>query len=240
MFLHFIEPVNKTLHKIIIAVDGYASTGKSTLARQLAKAVNYTYVDTGAMYRAITLFFLQHKIDTKNTTAINNGLKKIDIAFISDTEGDKQLTQLNGKVVETEIRSMEVANFVSEVSAIKEVRVFLVAVQQKMGANKGIVMDGRDIGTVVFPKAELKLFITANVEERAKRRFYEMRELGITTTLEEVKTNLQSRDLKDTTRKHSPLKKADDAIEIDNTHLTVNDQLNKAVDLFKQKINTYI
>jgi len=240
LFLHFIEPVNKTLHKIIIAVDGYASTGKSTLARQLAKAVNYTYVDTGAMYRAITLFFLQHKIDTKNTTAINNGLKKIDIAFISDTEGDKQLTQLNGKVVETEIRSMEVANFVSEVSAIKEVRVFLVAVQQKMGANKGIVMDGRDIGTVVFPKAELKLFITANVEERAKRRFYEMRELGITTTLEEVKTNLQSRDLKDTTRKHSPLKKADDAIEIDNTHLTVNDQLNKAVDLFKQKINTYI
>lgn len=240
MFLHFIEPVNKTLHKIIIAVDGYASTGKSTLARQLAKAVNYTYVDTGAMYRAITLFFLQHKIDTKNTTAINNGLKKIDIAFISDTEGDKQLTQLNGKVVETEIRSMEVANFVSEVSAIKEVRVFLVAVQQKMGANKGIVMDGRDIGTVVFPKAELKLFITANVEERAKRRFYEMRELGITTTLEEVKTNLQSRDLKDTTRKHSPLKKADDAIEIDNTHLTVNDQLNKAVNLFKQKINAYI
>jgi len=240
LFLHFIEPVNKTLHKIIIAVDGYASTGKSTLARQLAKAVNYTYVDTGAMYRAITLFFLQHKIDTKNTTAINNGLKKIDIAFISDTEGDKQLTQLNGKVVETEIRSMEVANFVSEVSAIKEVRVFLVAVQQKMGANKGIVMDGRDIGTVVFPKAELKLFITANVEERAKRRFYEMRELGITTTLEEVKTNLQSRDLKDTTRKHSPLKKADDAIEIDNTHLTVNDQLNKAVNLFKQKINAYI
>ena len=240
MFLHFIKSVNKTLHKIIIAVDGYASTGKSTLARQLAKAVNYTYVDTGAMYRAITLYFLQHKVDTKNTTAINNILTKIDIDFISNSKGDKQLTQLNGKVVETEIRSMEVANFVSEVSAIKEVRFFLVALQQKMGVNKGIVMDGRDIGTVVFPNAELKLFITANVDERARRRFYEMRELGITTTLEEVKTNLQSRDLKDTTRKHSPLKKADDAIEIDNTHLTVNDQLNKAVDLFKQKINTYI
>lgn len=236
MFLHFIEPVNTVQHKIIIAVDGYASTGKSTLARQLAKAINYTYIDTGAMYRAITYYFLQNKINTKDAKAIEKTLQNISITFIKNEGNDKQITQLNGQTIEAEIRDMEVSNYVSEVSAIKAVRDFLVANQQKLGAKKGIVMDGRDIGTVVFPNAELKIFVTANVDERARRRFYEMRELGITTTLEDVKRNLQSRDLKDTSRKHSPLKKAADAIEIDNTHLSVSEQLAKAVGFYREKI----
>lgn len=236
MLFQFIDTVQQ---KIIVAVDGYASTGKSTLARQLAKAINYVYIDTGAMYRAITFYFLQKNVDIKDEKVVIDALQKIQITFKNDEALEKQLTQLNGAIIETEIRDLEVSNFVSEVSAIKTVRAFLVAEQQKMGIEKGIVMDGRDIGTVVFPNAELKLFITANIEERAKRRFYEMRELGINTTLEDVKTNVQSRDLKDTTRKHSPLKKAIDAIEIDNTHLTVNEQLEKAIALFKQKINTF-
>lgn len=191
------------------------------------------------MYRAVTFYFLQNNVNVKDEKQVDNTLNNLHISFKNDLATEKQLTELNGVIVEAEIRNMEVANFVSEVSAIKAVRSFLVAEQQKMGKYKGIVMDGRDIGTVVFPAAELKLFIIANIEERAKRRFYEMRELGITTTLEEVKTNVQSRDLKDTTRKHSPLKKAVDAIEIDNTHLTVKEQLEKAVELFKQKINTF-
>jgi len=236
LFLHFIKPVNTLQHKIIIAVDGYASTGKSTLARQLAKAVNYTYIDTGAMYRAITYYFLQKKINTKDAAAVEKALQQISITFVKEKASEKQITQLNGQVVEAEIRDIEVTNYVSEISAIKAVRDFLVANQQKLGTEKGIVMDGRDIGTVVFPNAELKLFITANVDERARRRFYEMREMGIVTTLEEVKKNLESRDFKDTSRKHSPLKKATDAIEIDNTHLTVSEQLEKAVGFFNQKV----
>jgi len=236
LFLHFIKPVNTLQHKIIIAVDGYASTGKSTLARQLAKAVNYTYIDTGAMYRAITYYFLQKKINTKDAAAVEKALQQISITFVKEKASEKQITQLNGQVVEAEIRDIEVTNYVSEISAIKAVRDFLVANQQKLGTEKGIVMDGRDIGTVVFPNAELKLFITANVDERARRRFYEMREMGIVTTLEEVKKNLESRDFKDTSRKHSPLKKAIDAIEIDNTHLTVSEQLEKAVGFFNQKV----
>lgn len=237
MFLHFIELVNKVKHKIIIAVDGYASTGKSTLARQLAKAIDYVYIDTGAMYRAITFYCLQNNIILKDEKAVYAALQKVQINFKTDEATGRQLTQLNGQIIEAEIRNMEVSNLVSEVSAIKAVRTFLVTEQQKMGKAKGIVMDGRDIGTVVFPKAELKLFITANIEERAKRRFYEMRELGITTTLAAVKKNVQSRDLKDTTRKHSPLKKAVDAIEIDNTNLTVKEQLEKAVELFKRRVD---
>jgi len=192
------------------------------------------------MYRAITLYFLQNKVDTKSAIYIEDALQKIHIDFINDEENNKQLTQLNGEIVETELRNMEVSDYVSQVSAIKAVREFLVAQQQKMGVEKGIVMDGRDIGTVVFPNAELKLFITADVEERAKRRFYEMRELGIIATLDDVKRNLKSRDLKDTTRKHSPLKKAKDAIEIDNTKMTISEQLDMAVDLFQRKINTSV
>lgn len=233
LLFHFI---NTSQQKIIIAVDGYASTGKSTLARQLADAINYIYIDTGAMYRAITLYFLQNKVDINTVKAVEDALQKIHINFINDDKSNKQLTQLNGEIVETELRTMEVSDFVSEVSAIKAVRKFLVAQQQKMGAEKGIVMDGRDIGTIVFPNAKLKLFINADVKERAKRRFYEMRELGINTTLEDVTRNLKSRDLIDTTRKHSPLKKANDAIEIDNTHLTVKEQLEKAIELFKEKV----
>jgi len=240
LLFQIIKTESKTLQKIIVAVDGYASTGKSTLARQLAKAINYTYVDTGALYRSVTLYFLKFKIDITDAKAVEHALKNIRVNFTNDEESGRQITRLNGRVIEKEIRSMEVSNFVSEVSAIAVVRNFLVAEQQKIGIEKGIVMDGRDIGTVVFPNAELKLFITANMDVRAKRRFYEMRELGISTTLEEVKKNLQSRDLKDTTRQHSPLKKANDAIEIDNTYLTINEQLQKAIDLFKHKINATV
>lgn len=188
------------------------------------------------MYRAIAFYFLQNKININDEKVIDEMLNQIHISFKSDEAAEKQLTELNGVIIETEIRNMEVSNFVSEVSAIKSVRNFLVAEQQKMGAAKGIVMDGRDIGTVVFPNAELKLFITANTNERAKRRFYEMRELGIVTTLEDVKKNILSRDLKDTTRKHSPLRKAVDAIEIDNTNLTVKEQLEKAIEFHKQRV----
>ncbi len=222
--------------KIIIAVDGFASTGKSTLARQLAQKMGYTYIDTGAMYRAVTLYFLDNTISLKNKNQIEEALLQIELAFMQQKHTGKQITLLNGLNVEEPIRSFRVSNFVSEVSTLKQVRTFLVKQQQQMGAQKGIVMDGRDIGTVVFPQAELKLFITAQPKVRAERRFYEMKEMGIVTTLQEVEKNLQHRDTIDTTRTISPLKKAADAVVIDNSHLTIDEQLDRAMQLAKQVI----
>jgi len=198
--------------------------------------MGYTYIDTGAMYRAVTLYFLDHSIDLKNNNQIKKALQSIQLQFVPQKSTGRQITLLNGLNVEEAIRSFRVSNFVSEVSTLKQVRTFLVKQQQQMGKQKGIVMDGRDIGTVVFPQAELKLFITAQPEVRAERRFYEMKEMGIKTTLQEVEKNLQHRDHIDTNRAISPLKKAADAIEIDNSCLTVEAQLNKAVQLAENVI----
>lgn len=222
------------LAPIIIAIDGYSSCGKSTLAIQLAERLSYKYVDTGAMYRALTLYLLKNQIDIHHPEMVAEALSNIQISFGLNEITQKQYTILNGENVEDEIRiNPRVASAVSVVSAQSEVRKFLVNQQQAFGASKGIVMDGRDIGTVVFPNAELKLFITAEPMIRAQRRLDELQEKGQHTTLEEVLANLQKRDLMDTTRADSPLLKAADAIEIDNSYLSRQDQLNKVLQLVK-------
>jgi cytidylate kinase len=222
------------LAPIIIAIDGYSSCGKSTLAIQLAERLSYKYVDTGAMYRALTLYLLKNQIDIHHPDMVAEALSNIQISFGLNEITQKQYTILNGENVEDEIRiNPRVASAVSVVSAQSEVRKFLVNQQQAFGATKGIVMDGRDIGTVVFPNAELKLFITAEPMIRAQRRLDELQEKGQHTTLEEVLANLQKRDLMDTTRADSPLLKATDAIEIDNSYLSRQDQLNKVLQLVK-------
>jgi cytidylate kinase len=222
------------LAPIIIAIDGYSSCGKSTLAIQLAERLSYKYVDTGAMYRALTLYLLKNQIDIHHPDMVAEALSNIQISFGLNEITQKQYTILNGENVEDEIRiNPRVASAVSVVSAQSEVRKFLVNQQQAFGATKGIVMDGRDIGTVVFPNAELKLFITAEPMIRAQRRLDELQEKGQHTTLEEVLSNLQKRDLMDTTRADSPLLKATDAIEIDNSYLSRQDQLNKVLQLVK-------
>lgn len=222
------------LAPIIIAIDGYSSCGKSTLAIQLAERLSYKYVDTGAMYRALTLYLLKNQIDIHHPEMVAEALSNIQISFGLNEITQKQYTILNGENVEDEIRiNPRVASAVSVVSAQSEVRKFLVNQQQAFGASKGIVMDGRDIGTVVFPNAELKLFITAEPMIRAQRRLDELQEKGQHTTLEEVLANLQKRDLMDTTRADSPLLKATDAIEIDNSYLSRQDQLNKVLQLVK-------
>ncbi len=222
--------------KIIIAVDGYSSCGKSTLAKDLAKELNYIYIDSGAMYRAVTLYFMDENIEIKDTNAINAALEKIQIRFRLNEILSRNETYLNDRNVEELIRSPQVSSRVSEVSAIKEVRQFLVKQQKEMGKERGIVMDGRDIGTVVFKDAELKLFITADVEVRAKRRHLEMMEKGISITIDEVKQNLDHRDHIDTHRAESPLYKANDAILIDNTILTRPQQLKLISNLAKKMI----
>lgn len=218
------------MKKINIAIDGFSSTGKSTLAKQLAKELNYTYIDSGAMYRAITLYFLRNDIDWTNHAQMEEALKHIDLAFIDNR------IRLNGIDVDDEIRGMVVSNVVSEVSAHKEIRDFATNQQQLLGIQKGIVMDGRDIGTTVFPDAELKLFLTSQPATRAKRRFDEMIAKHMTTTLEEVTENLKHRDLIDSTREISPLRKADDAIELDNTNYTMDEQLAIAKKWAEQKM----
>ncbi|MDP3929469.1 MAG: (d)CMP kinase [Bacteroidota bacterium] len=219
---------------IIIAIDGYSSCGKSTLAKQLAKVLNYKYVDTGAMYRALTLYLLKNQIDIHHPEMVAQALPNIQISFGLDETTQEQFTILNGENVENEIRiNPRVASGVSVVSAQSEVRKFLVKQQQAFGLFKSIVMDGRDIGTVVFPQAELKLFITAEPNIRAQRRLDELQEKAQTTTFEEVLANLQKRDLMDTTRADSPLLKAVDAIEIDNSYLSRDEQLNHVLQLVK-------
>lgn len=204
---------------IIIAIDGFSSTGKSTLAKQLAYKLNFTYVDSGAMYRAITLYFLDHHIELSDNAQITQALEQIVLTFI-----DNKIS-LNGEPVDEQIRSMAIANLVSEVAALKEVRKFAVAQQQALGEEKAIVMDGRDIGTTVFPKAELKIYLTADEHIRAMRRYDEMKRTNPNISLDEVVENLKHRDLIDSTRDVSPLRKAKDAVILDNTALTMEQQL---------------
>ncbi len=221
-------------NKIIIAIDGYASTGKSTLAKALAKELGYAYIDTGAMYRATTLFFLRHKIKLENDRAIQKALHAINIRFLPASEGNRLI--LNGEDVEDEIRKMYVSEMVSEVAAISAVRRTMVAQQREMGGEKGVVMDGRDIGTVVFRDAELKIFLTANSEVRTKRRLEELVAKGLEVKEDEVGANLTHRDHIDSTRADSPLKKAKDAIEIDNSYISQEEQLLLALNYAKTKI----
>jgi cytidylate kinase len=214
--------------KIIIAIDGYSSTGKSTVAKAIARRLNYTYVDTGAMYRAVTLFCIQNGlIDSsgKVSDKLKSALPNIKIEFRKSDDSETANTYLNNVNVEKEIRSIETANHVSAVSAIPEVRELLVRQQQLMGQAKGIVMDGRDIGAVVFPDAELKVFMTASPEIRAMRRFSELKTKGENVTVDEVRKNIEERDFKDTHREISPLKQTADAIVLDNSNMTQDEQL---------------
>ena len=223
------------MKKIIIAVDGYSSTGKSTLAKQLAKKLNYIFVDSGAMYRAITLYFLRERINWNNTAEVNDALQNISLNFeYNEAKGTSDIL-LNDENVEAEIRDMVVSEKVSDASAVKEVREFAVAQQQKMGEKKGIVMDGRDIGTTVFPNAELKIFVTAAPEVRVERRFKELYEKNNNINIEDVKKNLEMRDYIDSNREVSPLRKADDAIVLDNSDLTREAQLALALKWVKEK-----
>lgn len=215
--------------KIIIAIDGFSSCGKSTLAKELAEQLHYTFIDTGAMYRAITLYFIRENVSLKNSEEINEALKNIHLHFESHPETRKSEIFLNDENVSRHIRDMIVADKVSEVAAIKEVRTFAVAQQQKMGQRKGLVMDGRDIGTVVFPDAELKIFMTADPEIRVKRRFQEMYAINPDITLDEVRHNLELRDYIDSNREESPLRRADDARLLDNSEMTREAQLKLAL-----------
>jgi len=227
------------LKKITIAIDGYSSTGKSTVAKQLAEYLGYIYVDTGAMYRAITLYALQNKFLSTirfDKKALLDALPTIVIAFKKENINSKPEVFLNGTNVEVEIRTMYVSDFVSTVAALPEVRKKLVAIQHQMGVEKGIVMDGRDIGTVVFPKAELKIFMNANAEVRANRRYKELLEKGDNVTYSAILKNVQDRDLMDTTREDSPLVKAKDAIEIDNSEINQEDQFHVILQLAKDRI----
>jgi CMP/dCMP kinase len=219
------------MKRIIIAIDGYSSCGKSTLAKALAKNLHFAYVDTGAMYRAVTLYMLDNDIDYNDRAAVRDALDHIEIHFERIAKGNH--TFLNGKDVEEEIRTMRISEVVSPVSTISDVRRFLVAQQQKMGARKGIVMDGRDIGTVVFPQAELKIFLTAHTDIRAQRRFDELTGKGQNVDFEAIKKNLLERDLIDSNRADSPLRQAADAILIDNSQLTPDEQLEKVLDLVR-------
>lgn len=215
--------------KIIITIDGWSACGKSTLAKQLSKELGYVYVDSGAIYRAITLYFLRNHVDWTDKKEVRDALKQVSLSFIFNPKSETSEIYLNDENVEYVIRDMVVAEKVSEVAAIKEVRDYAVAQQKEMGKKKGIVMDGRDIGTVVFPQAELKIFMTADNAVRVERRFKELYEKNPNITIEEVKTNLELRDYLDSHREISPLKKAEDAIVLDNTNLTEKEQLQKAL-----------
>lgn len=219
-------------NRVTIAIDGYSSCGKSTLAKQLASKLNYTYVDSGAMYRAITLYAIENGLASKehvDEQGLIAELDNIDINLKYDAETQAVTTFLNGKNVEEEIRSMRVSEVVSHVSVVKEVRAKLQLMQQEWGRRGGVVMDGRDIGTAVFPHAELKIFMTASPEVRAQRRYDELKEKGKNVSLEEVRHNLVSRDLEDTTRKENPLIQAEDAVVLDNSNLTPEQQLEMAL-----------
>ena len=215
--------------KIIIAIDGYSSCGKSTLAKQLAARLGYNYIDSGAMYRAITLYFLRQEIDWNDTAQVSAALNAIHLSFEFNEFTNRSEILLNGENVEMYIRDLLVAEKVSAVAAIKEVRSFAVAQQQKMGKRRGIVMDGRDIGTVVFPDAELKIFMTADPEIRVKRRFEELYETNRSISIEDVMHNLQMRDYIDSNREESPLRQAEDALVLDNSNLSREEQLEKVL-----------
>ncbi len=224
------------LPKIIITIDGYSSCGKSTLAKQLAKKLDYVYIDSGAMYRAITLYFLRNNVDLRNEKKIREELKNVSLQFISNEHSQQSEIYLNGENVEYIIRDLVIAEKVSEVAALKDVRTFAVSAQQKMGINKGIIMDGRDIGTTVFPDAEVKIFMVADEAVRIERRFTEMFDKNPNITLDEIKSNIAMRDYIDSNREVSPLRKADDAIELDNTNLSQKEQLDFALKLVKAQL----
>jgi len=226
----------ETKKKIIITIDGWSSCGKSTLARQMAKALHYVYIDSGAMYRAITLYFLRNHIDWTKPAAVDKALKNITLEFVPNPNTGQAEIALNEENVEYVIRDLVIAEKVSDVAAIRAVREFAVAQQQAMGTKKGIVMDGRDIGTVVFPKAELKIFMTADNAVRVERRFKELYQKNPNITLEEVKNNLEMRDYIDSHREVSPLKKAKDAIVLDNSHITMKQQLEIAMKWAKERL----
>ncbi len=218
------------MKQITIAIDGYSSTGKSTVAKRLAKALNYIYVDTGAMYRAVTLYALDQNLITDehlDVQGVVNAVEKLKLNFVFNLDTQQGEIHLNGANVEGKIRNLRVSRKVSKIAAIPEVRKKLVALQQKMGEDKGVVMDGRDIGTVVFPNAELKLFMTASAEKRASRRYKELLERGDKVSYDDVLKNVQERDHIDSTRKTSPLKKAADAIEFDNSDMGLDEQFER-------------
>lgn len=219
----------------VIAIDGYSSCGKSTLAKQLAQALDFIFIDTGAMYRAVALYFFKNQISLDDSDAVNDALKHIDIQF-KNIHGSN-LIYLNGEMVESEIRGLSVSNIVSEVAAIPAVRRQLVALQRSMAGSKGLVMDGRDIGTVVFPDADLKIFVTADPIVRAQRRYNELIAKNEIADLQDVISNLSHRDHIDTTRADSPLVKADDAIILDNTYLGIHQQFEWVLALAKDKMN---
>ena len=228
------------MKKVIVAVDGFSSCGKSTMAKDLAHDIGYAYIDTGAMYRAVTLFALKQnffKDNMPDVARLEKAISGISISFIVNHETGRTDTYLNGENVEKEIRGMEVAGFVSGIAALAFVRKALVKQQHLMGINKGIVMDGRDIGTVVFPDAELKIFVTASPEVRATRRLDELRAKGEKATFEEILENIKSRDYQDMTRTVSPLCKAVDAIELDNTNMTIPEQRKWLLDQYNRVIN---
>ena len=231
-----------TVKKITIAIDGHSSTGKSTMAKALAKRIGYAYVDTGAMYRAVTLYALRNKLikgEKVDEKTLKEHLKRGDIAItFRPTKEGKSVTVLNGRNVERYIRSMRVSNVVSIIAAIGFVRKAMVKQQQAMGKDKGVVMDGRDIGTVVFPDAEMKVFATASAQVRAQRRYDELRSKGdTTTTFDEVLANVTERDLIDSTRKESPLRQADDAVVLDNSNMTIDEQNEWLYKLYLERVN---
>jgi cytidylate kinase len=228
------------MNKITIAIDGFSSTGKSTVAKQLAKKLNYVYVDSGAMYRAVTFYAMQNGLISDNdfnSEALIYQLSNINISFKYNKVLGFAEVYLNDINIEKQIRTLEVSSFVSQVAAISEVRLKLVEQQKKMGRDKGVIMDGRDIGTVVFPAAELKLFMIASAQTRAERRFQELIERGDKVEYKEVLNNVQERDYLDSNREDSPLVKAEDAIEIDNSDLTIEEQLDTIVGLAEALIS---
>jgi len=224
------------MKKIIITIDGWSSCGKSTLARQLARKLDYTYIDSGAMYRAITLYFLRNHVDWESVREVKQALRNIELEFLYNPKSEKTEMYMNGENVEFVIRDLVVAEKVSDVAAIKEVREFAVEQQRIMGKGKGIVMDGRDIGTTVFPHAELKIFMTADNAVRVERRFKELFEKNPNVSLDEVKNNLEMRDYIDSNREFSPLRQAKSAVVLDNTNLTPEEQLKLAFKWARDKI----
>ena len=228
------------MKKIVIAIDGYSACGKSSTAKRVAALLNYAYIDTGAMYRAVTHYFQQNFVNLTNPKAVAEALKNISIEFNFNAKAGTNEICLNGLNVESEIRSMEVSEQVSEVSALPQVRTCMVDLQRKMGKKKGLVMDGRDIGTTVFPDADLKIFMTADFDVRAARRQQELLDKKEMVALQDIKENLAKRDHIDTTRKESPLRKAEDAYVVDTTNISIDEQVNQIIDLAKEKINELV
>lgn len=227
-------------HKIIIAIDGYSSCGKSTLAKELATRLGYNYIDSGAMYRAITLYFLRNAVDYSNHNEVLDALENIDLSFVFDPKKGISDIYLNDENVSPYIRDLIVSDKVSEIAAIREVRSFAVAQQKRMGRRKGIIMDGRDIGTAVFPEAELKVFMTADPEVRVMRRFTEMYAANQSISIDEVRHNLELRDYIDSTREESPLHRAHDAILLDNSGLTREEQLETVLEWVKDRATNVV